>query len=131
MENSAVLARIIGPILIIVAVGVLLNLRNYRKLLDEFPASTSLLYLGGLMSLVFGILIVQFHNVWKLDWPLIITILGWGGVVKGALIMVFPKAVSRLADPYKKHTGLVIGWVLVALAIGILLTVMGYREWVC
>lgn len=128
MENTTVLARIIGPILVIIAAGILFNLKNYRKLIEEFTTNNAaLLFLSGLLSLLFGLLIVQFHNVWELHWSLIITILGWAGVVKGAVIMLSPGAVSRTANFYKKHTGLLIGWVLVVLALGIFLTVMGYR----
>ncbi len=128
MENSTVLARIIGPILVIIAVGILFNLKAYRKLLEEFTTNnTALVFLSGLLALFFGLLIVEFHNVWKLHWSLIITILGWGGLVKGVVLSICPKAVSRIAGSYKKHSALMIVWLLVVLAIGIFLTVMGYR----
>jgi hypothetical protein len=41
------------------------------------------------MSLSFGSIIVAFHNVWH-GLPLVVTLLGWAQVLKGAIYYCFP-----------------------------------------
>jgi uncharacterized protein YjeT (DUF2065 family) len=46
--------------------------------------------LCGLLHFPMGVLIVSFHNVWH-GIPLIVTIMGWGLLVKGLLYLIYPK----------------------------------------
>jgi hypothetical protein len=41
------------------------------------------------MSLTFGSIIVAFHDVWR-GLPLVVTLLGWAQVLKGAIYYCFP-----------------------------------------
>lgn len=41
------------------------------------------------LSLTFGSIIVAFHSVWH-GWPLLVTLLGWAQVLKGAIYYCFP-----------------------------------------
>ncbi len=43
----------------------------------------------GFMSLWFGSIIVAFHNVWS-GLPMVITIIGWGQVLKALIYFSFP-----------------------------------------
>jgi len=126
MESSVFIAKIIGPLFIIVAVGLLLNLKYYQRVLEEFAKSPALLYLGGFNAFIFGILIVLFHNVWQLQWPVVITILGWMGLIKGVALLVFPDVMARLSSRYTKSSTSLIVQSAVILVLGVFLTVMGY-----
>jgi hypothetical protein len=46
-------------------------------------------FLDGLLTLNFGALVVAFHNVWT-GLPVVITLLGWGMVLKGLVRLVAP-----------------------------------------
>jgi hypothetical protein len=45
--------------------------------------------INGMLSLSFGALIVAFHDVWS-GWAIVITLLGWAQVLKGALHLCVP-----------------------------------------
>ena len=60
-----------------VGIGIFVNGAIYRLLADEFLRSRALIYLSGLLLMTAGLAIVLTHNVWRADWPVIITILGW------------------------------------------------------
>ena len=51
-------------------------------------------FVNGFLSLWFGSVIVAFHNVWE-GLPTILTILGWGQVLKGFLSFVVPQIGMR------------------------------------
>ena len=46
-------------------------------------------------SFPIGALIVSFHQVWE-GLPMIVTILGWGWTIKGALYFIFPALGRRM-----------------------------------
>jgi len=126
MENAIIIARIIGPFFVIVGLGFLFNLKNFQKVMEDFAKNSALIYMGGVMALFFGLLIVQFYNVWKLQWPLIITILGWMSLIKGVVLIVFPKAMTKWTESYQKNTVPIIVHLVIALALGIFLIFKGY-----
>lgn len=128
METSRVLAKIIGPLLIIPALGVFLNLETYRHLIEEFSKSAALCYLAGYMALLLGLLVVHLHNVWEARWPVVITILGWVAVVKGVAIIVLPGFIPEIWYPFAvESSARLIVPLGISLILGIFLTIKGYR----
>jgi hypothetical protein len=126
MDNSILLAKILGPYCMVVAIGLILNLKFYLKMIDDFFKNTALIYLGGIMALIIGIVIVLFHNVWVAAWPVIITIFGWGGLIKGIWLIVFPNSVGKITQVYQKKPALLKIHMIIVLIVGLLLTLRGY-----
>ena len=126
MGHSVFLARLIGPIMIAVGIGVFVNGAVFRSLADEFLRSRALIYLSGLLLMTAGLAIVLTHNVWAAGWTVIITILGWLATIGGAVRIVCPQASEKMGGWMLKHPqGLTIGAVF-WLAIGAVLCFFGY-----
>jgi len=98
METSIFLAKLLGPLLAIVALSILMNGNTFNHILKEFPKSSYVLYLSGLMAYAMGALIVLNHNVWVMDEFVIITVLGYLALVKGILILLFPDGMVKLVS---------------------------------
>ena len=126
MGNSILLAKILGPYCIIVAVGVLLNLKFYQKMIEDFFKNSALIYFGGILALLFGLLVVVFHNEWVANWTVIITIFGWSGIIKGIWLIVFPNTMLKFTEVFQKKEALLRIHLSVVLALGVFLTVKGY-----
>jgi hypothetical protein len=78
------------------------------------------------MSLMFGSIIVGFHDVWS-GIPLVLTLIGWAQVLKALLYFVFPAfGLRQLQRPsHERPQQFVIGGaLLLALA-----SVLGYHVW--
>jgi hypothetical protein len=54
-------------------------------------------FLEGLLNLNIGAMVVAFHNVWT-GLPVVVTLLGWGLVVKGILRLVAPGVGLRVYE---------------------------------
>ena len=119
MYTSLFLAKLIGPIFVIVGTGLLLNGDRYRAVVDEVMSSHTLLYIFGAIALTGGLAIVLTHNIWVWDWPVIITIVGWLMIVRGSFRIVFPQQVEDLARK------MVAGWPEVLLISGVLVITIG------
>ena len=95
MANSTFLARLIGPLMLAVGIGIFVNGAVYRTLADEFLRSRALIYLSGLLTMTAGLAIVLTHNVWRADWPVLITLLGWLALISGVVRIICPHATAR------------------------------------
>lgn len=126
MDNSILLARFIGPFIIVIGVGLLCNTKVFRQIVEDFFKNAALVYMSGLITFVAGLSIVLFHNIWAADWRTIITVFGWLTFIKGAWLIVLPRTLVRVIDVYAKNIKLlVIPWIIM-LAIGFFLTVKGF-----
>ena len=121
METSKILARIIGPAMVIPAIGIFLNFNTYQAMIGEFSKSPSLCYLGGFMALLMGLIILQFHNKWEVVWPVVITILAWITLIKGVALIIFPGFFWYATGPITLIVSLGI-----SCAVGFFLTIKGY-----
>src|SRR5712691_7142264 len=127
MQTSVFLAKLIGPVFLAVGIGLLMNAVVYRKLAEEFLASTALVYLSGLLTMTAGVGVILNHNVWAADWRVLITVLGWLAAIGGAARIIVPQGTQKigrriLASP----AGLTVACVI-WLAIGAVLCFFGYR----
>ena len=98
MENSLFLAQLIGPTLAVMGAGLLIDPRGFQTLANEFLGSRALIFLAGLLAFVPGLAVVLGHNVWVADWPVIITVLGWLSLIGGAVRILLPRQVVRIAQ---------------------------------
>jgi uncharacterized membrane protein len=126
MSTSIFLAKLIGPVLLVVAAGLFVHQTAFRAIAQEFMRSPALLYLSGVLPLVGGLAIVLNHNVWVADWRVIITILGWLAAISGAVRILLPAQVRSMGEAMLKHPmGMNVAGA-VWLAAGALLCFFGY-----
>jgi len=91
METSILIAKILATVYFSFFLGLLFSSKYYKKELPKLVDNSAYLILGGYMAIVFGFLILEFHNYWNSDWTVIITIFGWLSLLKGIILIVFPQ----------------------------------------
>ena len=126
MSNSVFLARLLGPVMLVVGLAVFANPRGFREMAEEFMASKALMFLSGLLLMPAGLAIVLTHNFWTADWRVLITLLGWLIAIGGALRLFGPLFVVKaghamLNKPYFTSIAAAI-WVV----LGLLFCFFGY-----
>ncbi|MBD3426726.1 MAG: hypothetical protein GF409_05800 [Candidatus Omnitrophica bacterium] len=126
MEASLFIARVVGPWFVVAGAGMLANRRFYQRVMEDFPRNSALILLNGMMALTFGIVVLLFHNKWTADWRVLVTIFGWGGVIKGVWMTVFPETVSVFTSYYSRNRSLLAVHAVIALILGGFLLYMGY-----
>jgi uncharacterized protein YjeT (DUF2065 family) len=126
MDTARFIAALIGPIYVVVGIGILIDPNHYRRMIEDFLRSPALVYLGGAMALAAGLSILYFHNSWSGDWRVIVTILGWLACLKGAHLLIFPGHVSRLWTPLVSRPSWLRGASIAIIAFGIFLSLAAY-----
>ena len=126
MQTSIFLARLLGPLLLIPGAGLLLNPRAFRTLATEVLGSVTLVFLFGMLDVAAGLAIVLVHNVWVANWRVLITLIGWLMLIRGAARVLIPDKLMGYGAKYVKNKQVypVTGGVLVIL--GLALCYFGY-----
>jgi len=126
MDSSTLLARLMGPYIILIGASLILNQKIFRQIMEDFPKNPSLVFVTGLLTFVAGLATVLFHNIWVADWRVIITIFGWIVLIKGVFLVMLPGTLAKTTKIYSKNFKIVmIPWGIMIL-IGIFLTIKGY-----
>jgi hypothetical protein len=128
MPTSILLAQLLGPILVVVAVGVLMNRKSLSALAQGILGNPALLFLLGFLDFVSGLAIVLIHNVWVADWRIIITLLGWLLLVRGMVRILIPDQVKPYGARMLKNANAVTGSLAVTLGLGLVLGYFGYAR---
>jgi len=120
-------ARVLGPFFAIIAIAVTLRAPDMRALLTEFTTSNVWPWVTGAFVLLGGIAVVAFHQYWRGAAAIIVSVLGWLLVVRGILLIAFPRVFASLADRMIGAVGAWQGACVVMGLIGLYLTYVGWK----
>ncbi|MBU1726052.1 MAG: hypothetical protein KJ880_00250 [Candidatus Omnitrophica bacterium] len=126
MDNSVFIARIFGLCYLIIGAGFLFNRKAFEQVMEDFCKNAAVVFYGGLLALVIGVVIILTHNVWAANWTVIITIIGWLALIKGIWLIVFPNTVYKFMQAYQKNKSMQIIHPIVALILGAILSFLGF-----
>ena len=126
MQASIFIARLLGPLLLAVGAGILINPSMFRTMGTEVVRSVTLVYLFGLMDLAAGLAIVLTHNVWLASWRVLITLLGWLLIVRGAARVLLTEQVMVFgAKAFRNKQMVPVSGAIVGI-LGLVLCYFGY-----
>lgn len=123
---TVLFAKAFGLYLIPVGIGLMVDPGRFRAWYQEILSEERRGLFGGVIALLIGSFIIASHNLWVMDWRLIITLIGWWGFLKGSALIVFPgftkafEPMINTSDTIYRASGLV--WILV----GVLLAYQGF-----
>jgi hypothetical protein len=69
MTTSKTIAGLIGPTLVAIAAGMLLNIGSFPTLAEQVSRDPALIFVSGILLFVAGLAIVRVHNRWTNGWP--------------------------------------------------------------
>jgi len=90
MSTTVLVATLLAPLFVLVTLTMFINPDWVGKIAKEYSKSTIMAYVLAVIQVVYGTIIINYHNIWSWDWSLLITILGWGAMIKGALCFLMP-----------------------------------------
>jgi hypothetical protein len=85
-----------------------------------------------LYTLPLSVLLIVTHNKWVWDWPVFVTISGWGMTTKSVVYWVFPAWPNRMIDNAERWQARFGGFRVVGIVMGILGAIVAWdalRAW--
>src|SRR5947208_16958723 len=103
MSTSVFIARLIGPVMLVIGLAVFANHRAFRELAEESLASRALPFLSGLLIMPVRLAIVLTHNIWAIDGRGMITLFGRPNLIGCAARWFAPAAGMQTGPPHPKR----------------------------
>ena len=128
MATTILIAKLIGPILLVAAITMLMDAKDLQDMARGFLKDRALIYVSGVLAMLGGLAIVNTHNHWIADWPVIITLFGWVMTVGGAIRMALPSAVRSIGGAMMERPAMIRVSGAVWALIGAFLTYKGYVQ---
>ena len=128
MQTSIFLARLIGPAMLLAGIGILINQKHYRTMATQLVKSLPLFYIISVIGVVAGTAVVLFHNLWVMDWRVLITLLAWANLLRGAFSLIAPDAATDFAARALRNPNTVLISSLIGCVIGAILVYFGYLQ---
>lgn len=117
MNTTIFLAQFWGPIVLAIGLGIFFSRRYYTKMYRDLEKN-SLAVLGlGIAFMVVGIIQVSVHNVWNNFPQFLISLFGWGALIKGIVFLIAPRWVDKAGDAEAKS-----GWIP---TLGVVMIILG------
>jgi hypothetical protein len=126
MQKSLTIARLVGPVLAAIGVGMLSNQATYREMAAQFLGGLPFIYFSGILGLVAGLYILNVHNAWTPDWRSTVTMIGWVLTCVGAFRIIAPQFANFIASAVIANAGFFTGLGIVLIALGGFITFKGY-----
>ncbi|MEO0564500.1 MAG: hypothetical protein AAF125_20515 [Chloroflexota bacterium] len=92
-QPSKLIASLLGPVFVAVTISETINLSIWETSLPP------VVYLNGMVFFAVGVAILRFHNLWRRNWTITITLFGWILVLAGLFRLFFPTAQQADASP--------------------------------
>ena len=126
MQKSLIIARLVGPVLSAIGIGMLVNQPSYREMASQFFGGLPFIYFSGILALTGGLYILNVHNLWTPDWRVVITAVGLILTCVGAFRIIAPQFATFIATAMIASPGFFTGLGIFLVAVGGFITFKGY-----
>ncbi len=92
------LAQVWGPVLVAVGLGFFLSGKYYARVYRDLEKAPFAVLFFGMFAMAAGIMQLLAHNVWATTPQIVVSLLGWGLLLKGVICVVVPAWADRSAD---------------------------------
>lgn len=86
METAVFASRVVGPLFVLIGVGLIMNAPEYRTMLRGFTKDSFAVYVSGLLASLMGLLLVMSQTSVN-----VLMMVGTAGIIKGTSMLLFPK----------------------------------------
>ena len=125
METTLFLAQIWGPTILAVGIGIFVSRGYYIKIYRDLEKEKFAALVFGMMAVAAGAAHIGAHNTWGTLPEIVISLLGWGLFIKGAMLTIAPKLADKAGD-WTVKSKLVPSAGGFAILIGVYLCWLGY-----
>lgn len=126
--RTRMLARIVGPYLVIVAVALFARLDTLHLLFPAFMQDGPLVFVTGAFALMAGLVVVAFHHHWDTSAAIAISLIGFAAALKGAMLMIAPTLGSAMTVVFVQSAPVMLIAIVFELVAGLWLSYVGWFQ---
>lgn len=97
------LATVIGWYLVILGLFTFFQYGQLKSIAADVMGNRGLFFIAAIVTLILGLLMVVSHNLWVMDWPIVITLISWLVLVSGLLRLFYLDTAMKMARGFVEH----------------------------
>ncbi len=122
---TQILAVFIGLYWVAAGVGLLNSHKNFATMIEEYRENTALGYLAGAFTFALGAAMVAVHNIWTGPLAIVVSLLAWSTLIKGALLLAFRRPYLDLMKGLSFTEATVTPYGIAIIVLGAILAIAG------
>jgi hypothetical protein len=91
-ELTTFLSQLIGPVLLLMGLSIGLNRKYYSDWMRKIDKHEACLFFMAITEVTIGLAIVLSHNLWGTIEEVVITVVGYGAILEGAVVLIGGKS---------------------------------------
>ena len=115
VNTSIAIARVLGIVLTVMGLSAAIDRKSVSAALEKVTQDRGFVWSWSFVILTLGAVIVVMNNVWTSGLPMLITILGWLTIAKGAFLLLLPGPATALYRKCNQDGVLIFGGVVACL----------------
>lgn len=125
-QSTLIAARILGPLLLAAGIAFIAQNGRMMRVVNAFIEEDALAVVAAFIALIFGLVIITLHDHWRGFTQIVISVVGWLSLLRGALLLFAPDLMREAAMHFVTTPWLapIVG--LVAALFGLWLTFIGF-----
>lgn len=122
---SIFLAKVLGVYLVVFSIAAFTNRKQLISMISNIEEDSFQVYFSGTIIFILGLLIVNSHNIWTMDYRGVITFLGWLTIFKGAVRIFWGQKVVSMGKNIfnSRWYNIILGTTFL---VGVWFTLIGY-----
>lgn len=128
MDVSKLLSKVSGILLLIVGIAMFKGMDQLLTCINGYIHDAPLMFITGFFILILGLLMVVSHNIWQWNWRVIITLIAWAVLFKGACILLFPQIITDATVIFLQNSTIPYVAAGFNCVMGILLSYFGFKR---
>lgn len=94
------LATVIGWYLVILNLYMLLKPEHAKSIISEVSSNRGTFFILALFTLILGLMMVTSHNIWAMQWHLLITLFSWMVLIAGIIRLFSPETSIKMGASF-------------------------------
>ena len=123
---TEILARILGVYMAAAGLGLILDPQAYDGVMDNFRNNPALAYMSAVLVFAMGAVLVTLHNDWSGWQAILVSIVGWGALAEGVLMLAVRRSYFALVARIPLGLGMLRGFGVVTLILGAIYLYIGF-----
>lgn len=128
MNISKFLAKVMGIYFVIISIAMFLNRQQFISGVNDLINNAPLMFVVGFFTLILGILMIVSHNIWQLNWRVLVTIIAWLTFIKGTSILMYPHFLGETTRLFLQSSTALYCAAIFDFFLGILLSYFGFKK---
>lgn len=121
MENAVALAKVMGPVYLMLGLSIVMYLPSWKKLMEKYIEDHYSLFTLYFVCGVLGAISINMYNSWEWNVWLLVTLTGWALAIKSVAYFLLPGGVIKKLLHFKKYTSLIMLDGVLSLIIGLVM----------